>query len=165
MRKVCNGLLIVSLSLSLCFPVYGGVYKWVDGEGKVHFTDDLSKVPQGGKKEEVNVSNDPLSVFSSSAPPSVPAGEIQPARPETPDETKKGEESAEQKYRQSLLNVVRNDLQEKRQAKEKLETELMRPKYKQMVRSERLLRTDLEKLNHEIKELEAREKEIQADSD
>ena len=41
----------------------------------------------------------------------------------------------------------------------------MRPKYKQMVRSERLLMNDLEKLNHEIEELEARGKEIQADSD
>ena len=38
-------LFIVILIFSVS-PVYGEMYKWVDEKGALHFTDDLSKVPE-----------------------------------------------------------------------------------------------------------------------
>jgi clan AA aspartic protease (TIGR02281 family) len=39
-------LFIIIISIALAFPCYGEMYKWVDEKGTVHFTDDLSKIPE-----------------------------------------------------------------------------------------------------------------------
>ena len=37
--------IITVICLALASPAFAGLYKWVDKDGKVHFTDSLSKVP------------------------------------------------------------------------------------------------------------------------
>jgi clan AA aspartic protease (TIGR02281 family) len=37
--------LFIIISIVLMSPCYGEMYKWVDEKGTVHFTDDLSKIP------------------------------------------------------------------------------------------------------------------------
>jgi clan AA aspartic protease (TIGR02281 family) len=38
--------LLVTILLALAFPLYADMYKWVDEKGIVHFTDDVSKIPE-----------------------------------------------------------------------------------------------------------------------
>jgi hypothetical protein len=63
MKKVFGALLTALLSLILSLSVNGGIYKWTDENGIIHFTGELSKVKKGGKMEERNVSIAPLGIF------------------------------------------------------------------------------------------------------
>ena len=37
--------LITVICLALASPAFAGLYKWTDKEGKIHFSDNLNKVP------------------------------------------------------------------------------------------------------------------------
>ena len=37
--------IITVVCLALAVPAFAGMYKWTDKDGKIHFTDSLSKVP------------------------------------------------------------------------------------------------------------------------
>ncbi len=37
--------IITVVCLALASPAFAGLYKWTDKDGKIHFTDSLSKVP------------------------------------------------------------------------------------------------------------------------
>jgi hypothetical protein len=41
-----NILLILCLSIFIATPVFAQVYKWVDEKGSVHYTDDVTKIPE-----------------------------------------------------------------------------------------------------------------------
>ena len=41
-----HAFLFVIFFVALGFPAYAEMYKWVDEKGTVHFTDDLSKIPE-----------------------------------------------------------------------------------------------------------------------
>lgn len=45
-QDVKIGLLFFFILLSFAFPARGEMYKWVDEKGTVHFTDDVSKIPE-----------------------------------------------------------------------------------------------------------------------
>ena len=39
-------ILLIIIFVVIVPPVYGEMYKWVDEKGTVHFTDDLSSIPE-----------------------------------------------------------------------------------------------------------------------
>ncbi len=41
-----HALFFVILLVAVAFPAYAEMYKWIDEKGSVHFTDDLSKIPE-----------------------------------------------------------------------------------------------------------------------
>ncbi|MBI2875942.1 MAG: hypothetical protein HYY20_03590 [Candidatus Tectomicrobia bacterium] len=63
-----------------------------------------------------------------------------------------------------MLAEVQGRLSQRLQEKEKLEAELRRPKYKQMVRQERQLREELNRIQGEIEALKAQEQQIKAEA-
>lgn len=156
------GLTLVFLllwSLSLSSQASAAVYRWVDKNGQVHYTDDLSKIPPGAQREEKD-----LPQLPSISPPS-------PRPPEamnvpSPEGTKEGGGApagstfAGPQALQKILDGVQEKLQGKLQEKDKLEGELKRPKYKEMVRSERQLMKELERVKGEVEALESEEERI-----
>lgn len=64
------------ISFALTSPVYGEMYKWVDEKGTVHFTDDLSKIPEK-YRPDTEIRKTPKEISSSetkekAAPPPPP---------------------------------------------------------------------------------------------
>jgi len=60
---VLGGLTVLLLALILLPPdrAPAGVYKWVDGQGNVHFTDDPGRLPEGAKGEATYLPTPPPS--------------------------------------------------------------------------------------------------------
>ncbi|MDI7258657.1 MAG: DUF4124 domain-containing protein [Thermodesulfobacteriota bacterium] len=64
--------LLIILSIFISTPGFAQVYKWVDDKGGVHFTDDMTKIPDkyrpkaekigmSEKKSEIKIESDPSS--------------------------------------------------------------------------------------------------------
>ena len=72
-------LMITIISLALAVPAFAGVYKWTDKNGKIHFTDSLSKVPLDQRTEghirkmesTVETSGGPNNLPTAAAPKSI----------------------------------------------------------------------------------------------
>ncbi|MEW6721486.1 MAG: DUF4124 domain-containing protein [Thermodesulfobacteriota bacterium] len=68
----------------------GDIFRWVDGEGVVHFTDDPSKIPSKHRVKTDNILKSPPvsgkpSVSTMGAPSSSPVGPSAPPPAEVPD--------------------------------------------------------------------------------
>jgi clan AA aspartic protease (TIGR02281 family) len=77
-----HAFLFVVLFVALGFPVYAEMYKWVDEKGTVHFTDDLSKIPEKHRSDA-----DPRKMPGEISPPKkeeVPASTLAPQQPSEP---------------------------------------------------------------------------------
>ena len=68
--------LFIIILIGLVSPCYGEMYKWVDEKGTVHFTDDLSKIPEKyrpdaeTRKPPTEISAPEMKDKSISSPPS-----------------------------------------------------------------------------------------------
>ena len=77
-----HAFLLVILFVALGFPAYAEMYKWVDEKGTVHFTDDLSKIPEKHRSDA-----DPRKMPGEISPPKkeeVPASTLAPQQPSEP---------------------------------------------------------------------------------
>ena len=77
-----HAFLFVILFVTLGFPAYAEMYKWVDEKGTVHFTDDLSKIPEKHRSDA-----DPRKMPGEISPPKkeeVPASTLAPQQPSEP---------------------------------------------------------------------------------
>ena len=80
-RMLCMACLCITLIFFVGTGLAGeAAYKWVDGQGNVHFTDDLTSVPQAfrGKVERILLPDRPAP-----APPSVAATQDDRGQQET----------------------------------------------------------------------------------
>jgi len=77
-----HAFLFVILFVALGSPAYAEMYKWVDEKGTVHFTDDLSKIPEKHRSDA-----DPRKMPGEISPPKkeeVPASTLAPQQPSEP---------------------------------------------------------------------------------
>lgn len=162
-----QGLMLVFLllwGLSLSSEAAAAVYRWVDKKGQVHYTDDLSKIPAGALKEEKALPE--LSSGPALPPPKLPEAVNVPSLEGTQGGggASASGASAQPQALRKILDGVQEKLREKLQEKDKLEAELKRPKYKEMVRSERQLTKELEKVKGEVEALKAEEERIKSEA-
>jgi len=148
-RMVLWGTLLVVMLVLLPSPrrASSKVYKWVDEEGQWHFTDNLSRIPQGVRVEEREY-----------GPPSPPPTRLETPKKEAEPTTQ--EEQEEWLAWQERLMAIQEELGKKRSEEQDIERELRRPKYKILIRRARLLRQRLTQLREEIGQLEREETEI-----
>jgi len=111
-------ILIVFLAIFLALPVNGEVFKWTDSRGTVHFTDDLSLIPEQYRPK----------ASKTQAPPEVEAskGSEQPPTQKAPESSKdnlgRGEEYWKARVRES----------QQRQAKAQEQWEGLRTQYNEL---------------------------------
>ncbi|MBI2875768.1 MAG: DUF4124 domain-containing protein, partial [Candidatus Tectomicrobia bacterium] len=159
MLRYGPGLFLMVLLLGgLASPLEATVYRWVDKQGKVHYTDDFSKIPAGARWEEKALPE--LSLPPASTPTTSPEATPTPSPAGTLEgsgKTPAGTAPPESQAWQKMLVEVQGKLSQRLQEKEKLEAELRRPKYKEMVRQERQLKGELDRIKGEIEALKAQE--------
>ena len=101
MRHIILSLIIV---LGVASLTYGQMYKWVDEKGCIHFTDDLSKVPEKYRREAESRE------VQEETPPPLPEDQpMPPAESTVPEEPKGSEVNLIRKYGVWLAEVVLNE--------------------------------------------------------
>jgi hypothetical protein len=136
-------LLIIGFIPSLCAG-QTKVYKWVDEEGELHFTDNISHIPQDANIEVLK----PLIPKPSSSPSkALPTAEANSPQLTTPNKPSK------ESWQEKLVSIQK-EIEKRRAQEQSLVTELKRPKYKVLVRRKRLLRKELQELRETIARLE-----------
>ncbi len=64
---------MTAICLVLTAPVSAGLYKWVDKDGKVHFTDDRSQIPLDNRNKKDMKKMEPGKAIKQSPKPAAPS--------------------------------------------------------------------------------------------
>lgn len=144
---------ILSSLLSFPSPSYPKVYKWIDEKENIHFTDNLSEVPPGATIIEIKEFVIPQ--------PSSPKPKLDSKKEKEGPKPEKIKDKSQKEDWQKKLADIQKEIKEKKATEQALETELQRPKYKQLVRKERLLQKELEETKKEIARLEKERTELE----
>ena len=144
---------LLSCLLSFPSPSYPKVYKWIDEKGNIHFADNLSEVPPGGTIIEIKefVLHQPSS----------PKPKLDSKKEKEGPKPEKIKDKSQKEDWQKKLADIQKEIKEKKATEQALETELKRPKYKQLVRKEKLLQKKLEETKKEIARLEKERTELE----
>jgi len=157
MKIVKTGMLVLLL-VSASISHAASVYKWVDKEGTVHFTDDLSKIPPEYRDkvqtEEVSSPGKP----ETSPPATAPAQET--------DEVKRDATGMSEDYWRDRVRPWRKQLNEAREgyesSKQKISEALGELKGRQLSRQQyEFKRVEMEKLTAERDAFETKMKEAE----
>jgi len=98
--------LFLTVLIFLAVPCYGQMYKWVDEKGTVHFTDDLSKIPERYRPEAET--RKPPKETKKPSPPMVEEKPSSPLVGKTPESEGK-EVTLYRRHELLLTEVILND--------------------------------------------------------
>ncbi len=152
MKKLVFVLMTV---LMFCLSAYGQqIYRWIDEKGTVHFSDDLTLVPERYRNqvEKKRPSKEPDS--SPSAPSRETGGKTEPPSPPAKKDLQgRGEDWWRAKIKES------NDKIEEAQKKYDSASQALKDKERQLEDSKFRPHSQRKKLEKEVKELEGKAKE------
>jgi len=127
----------------------------MDEKGNIHFTDNPSEIPPGITIEEKEFFIPQTRPSPTPKPDSSFKGEKKGAEP------KKNHGESQKGAWQTKLAEIQKEIETKKANEQALETEMKRPKYKQLVRQEKRLLKQLGELKEEITRLEKERSEIE----
>jgi clan AA aspartic protease (TIGR02281 family) len=105
MVKMRHVILVLAILIGIFSVAFGQMYKWVDEKGTVHFTDDLSKIPE---KYRTGVESRKTPKETSPPPPLPEAEPMSPVQSKAP-EPEKSEVNLTRKYGVWLAEVSLNE--------------------------------------------------------